>query len=178
MPQGSKWHALHGAEREELSVPSRSLGLSAHAPAFLPGRGHIFGREPYAPYCDCRRHAVRKREPRDGISVKLHFPRTELHPYRSGTGSAEGPEGSAAESGPAEKEETKKADTKKQETMTQKVKRTWRGWTTRSHAFCVRCPIPIPFTAKVCTAKGKTVDEARNVCIQQNPLCYVSAGRC
>ncbi len=62
--------------------------------------------------------------------------------------------------------------------MTQKVKRTWRGWTTRSHAFCVRCPIPIPFTAKVCTAKGKTVDEARNVCIQQNPLCYVSAGRC
>jgi len=67
---------------------------------------------------------------------------------------------------------------KKDETVTQKVKRVWRNWTTPSHSFCVRCPIPIPLTSKVCTAKGKTVDEARNVCIQQNPLCYVSAGRC
>lgn len=67
---------------------------------------------------------------------------------------------------------------KKEETMTQKVKRTWRNWTTPSHSFCVRCPIPVPLTAKTCTAKGKTVDEARNVCIQQNPLCYVQAGKC
>jgi len=67
---------------------------------------------------------------------------------------------------------------KKDETITQKVKRTWRNWTTPSHSFCVRCPIPVPLTAKVCTAKGKTVDEARNTCIQQNPLCYVQAGKC
>lgn len=67
---------------------------------------------------------------------------------------------------------------KKNETITQKVKRTWRNWTTPSHSFCVRCPIPVPLTAKTCTAKGKTVDEARNSCIQQNPLCYVQAGKC
>ena len=67
---------------------------------------------------------------------------------------------------------------KKEESTMDKVKRTWRNWTTPSHSFCVRCPIPIPLTSKVCTAKGKTVDEARSTCIQQNPLCYVSAGRC
>ena len=67
---------------------------------------------------------------------------------------------------------------KKDETMTQKVKRTWRRWTSPSHSFCVRCPIPIPLSAKVCTAKGKTVDEARSVCQQQNPICYVNAGKC
>jgi hypothetical protein len=67
---------------------------------------------------------------------------------------------------------------KKDETVTQKVKRVWRNWTTPSHSFCVRCPIPIPLTAKVCTAKGKTVDEARSVCVQQNPVCYVQAGKC
>ncbi len=67
---------------------------------------------------------------------------------------------------------------KKDEPITQKVKRTWRNWTTPSHSFCVRCPIPIPVTSKVCTAKGKTADEARSVCQQQNPICYVSAGKC
>lgn len=72
----------------------------------------------------------------------------------------------------------KKAEQKKDETVTQKVKRVWRNWTTPSHAFCVRCPIPIPLTSKVCTAKGKTVDAARSICVQQNPLCYVSAGKC
>jgi hypothetical protein len=70
------------------------------------------------------------------------------------------------------------AQQKKEETVTQKVKRTWRNWTTPSHSFCVRCPIPIPLTSKVCTAKGKTVDEARSVCVNQNPLCYVQAAKC
>ncbi len=70
------------------------------------------------------------------------------------------------------------AQQKKEETTMQQVKRTWRNWTTPSHSFCVRCPIPIPLTSKVCTAKGKTVDEARSTCVQQNPLCYVSAGKC
>jgi len=60
----------------------------------------------------------------------------------------------------------------------QKVKRTWRNWTTPSHSLCVRCPTPVPLTSKTCTAKGKTVDAARSVCVQQNPLCYVSAGKC
>ncbi len=67
---------------------------------------------------------------------------------------------------------------KKDETITQKVKRTWRNWTTPSHSFCVRCPIPIPVMSKTCTAKGKTVDAARSVCQQQNPICYVSASKC
>ncbi len=77
---------------------------------------------------------------------------------------------------PAAKKEMPAA--KKDETITQKVKRTWRNWTTPSHSFCVRCPIPIPLTSKVCTAKGKTVDAARSVCQQQNPLCYVTANKC
>lgn len=75
-------------------------------------------------------------------------------------------------------ERVQAAQPKKEETITQKVKRTWRNLTTPSHSFCVRCPIPVPLTAKTCTAKGKTADEARNVCIQQNPLCYVNAGTC
>jgi hypothetical protein len=70
------------------------------------------------------------------------------------------------------------AQPKKEETMTQKVKRTWRNWTTPSHTFCVRTPIPVPLTSKTCTAKGKTVEEARSVCVQQNPLSYVSQGKC
>lgn len=72
----------------------------------------------------------------------------------------------------------KAAQPKKEETMTQKVKRTWRNWTTPSHSFCVRCPIPIPLTSKACTAKGKTVEAARSVCVQQNPFCYVQSGKC
>lgn len=72
----------------------------------------------------------------------------------------------------------KAAPAAKNETMTQKVKRTWRRWTSPSHAFCVRCPIPIPVTSKTCTAKGKTVGEAQSVCRQQNPICYVNAGKC
>ncbi len=72
------------------------------------------------------------------------------------------------------KDETKKKD----DTVMQKVKRTWRNWTTPSHTFCVRSPIPIPLTSKTCTAKGKTVEEARSVCVKQNPLSYVTAGRC
>lgn len=67
---------------------------------------------------------------------------------------------------------------KKEETVTQKAKRTWRRLTTPSHSFCVRCPIPIPLSSKTCTAQGKTAEEARNVCVRQNPLCYVSAGKC
>jgi hypothetical protein len=70
------------------------------------------------------------------------------------------------------------AQPKKEETMTQKVKRTWRNWTTPSHTFCVRTPIPVPLTSKTCTAKGKTVEEARSVCVRQNPLSYVSQGKC
>ncbi len=77
---------------------------------------------------------------------------------------------------PAAKKEMPAA--KKNETVTQKVKRTWRRWTTPSHSFCVRCPIPIPVTSKTCTAKGKTADAARSVCQQQNPICYVSTGKC
>jgi outer membrane biosynthesis protein TonB len=75
------------------------------------------------------------------------------------------------------KEETM-TQKKKEETMTQKVKRTWRNWTTPSHTFCVRTPIPVPLTSKTCTAKGKTVEEARSVCVRQNPLSYVSQGKC
>jgi hypothetical protein len=82
----------------------------------------------------------------------------------------------APKAAPAAKKEMPAA--KKDETVTQKVKRTWRRWTSPSHSFCVRCPIPIPVTAKMCTAKGKTVDEARAVCQQQNQLCYVTAGKC
>ena len=67
---------------------------------------------------------------------------------------------------------------KKDETITQKVKRTWRRWTSPSHTFCVRTPIPVPLTSKTCTARGKTVEEARAVCVQQNPLSYVTAGKC
>jgi hypothetical protein len=67
---------------------------------------------------------------------------------------------------------------KKEETVTQKVKRTWRNWTSPRHTFCVRTPIPVPITSKTCTAKGKTVEEARAVCVQQNPLSYVSQGKC
>jgi hypothetical protein len=78
---------------------------------------------------------------------------------------------------PQKAAQPKKEETKK-ETMTQKVKRTWRRWTTPSHSFCVRCPIPIPLTSKMCTARGKTVDAARSVCVNQNPLCYVQAGKC
>jgi hypothetical protein len=70
------------------------------------------------------------------------------------------------------------ATQKKEETLTQKVKRTWRNWTTPSHTFCVRTPIPVPLTSKTCTAKGKTVEDARAVCVQQNPLSYVSQGKC
>ena len=77
---------------------------------------------------------------------------------------------------PAAKKEMPAA--KKDETITQKVKRTWRRWTSPSHSFCVRCPIPIPVTSKTCTAKGKTVGEAQSVCQQQNPICYVNAGKC
>lgn len=79
---------------------------------------------------------------------------------------------------PAPQKAMPPAAQKKEETVTQKVKRTWRNWTTPSHSFCVRCPIPVPLTSKTCTAKGKTVDAARSVCVQQNPLCYVSAGKC
>lgn len=79
---------------------------------------------------------------------------------------------------PAPQKTMPPAAQKKEETVTQKVKRTWHKWTTPSHSFCVRCPIPVPLTFKTCTAKGKTVDAARSVCVQQNPLCYVSAGKC
>lgn len=72
----------------------------------------------------------------------------------------------------------KAAEPKKEETTMQKVKRTWRRWTSPSHSFCVRTPIPIPLTSKTCTAKGKTVEEARAICVQQNPLSYVTAGKC
>jgi outer membrane biosynthesis protein TonB len=75
-------------------------------------------------------------------------------------------------------QQKKAAAPQKQETMTQKVKRTWRNWTSPSHTFCVRTPIPVPLTSKTCTAKGKTVEEARAVCVQQNPLSYVSQGKC
>jgi hypothetical protein len=82
----------------------------------------------------------------------------------------------APKAAPAAKKEQPAA--KKNETVTQKVKRTVRRWTSPTHSFCVRCPIPIPLTAKMCTAKGKTVDEARSVCQRQNQLCYVTAGKC
>jgi hypothetical protein len=49
------------------------------------------------------------------------------------------------------KDETKKKD----DTAMQKVKRTWRRWTTPSHTFCVRTPIPIPLTSKTCTARAR-----------------------
>lgn len=71
---------------------------------------------------------------------------------------------------------------KKEETVTQKVKRTvkrtWRNLTGTSYAFCARCPIPIPVSAKACSARAKSAEEARSICQSQNRFCYVTSGAC
>ena len=76
--------------------------------------------------------------------------------------------------------ETKPAITliqeKKKETVGQKIKRVWRNWT--GHTFCVRCPIPIPLTASICTETGKSQADARAKCQARNQFCYVQDGGC
>lgn len=63
---------------------------------------------------------------------------------------------------------------KKSETLTEKVKSTWRRWTTPSYTFCARCPVLIPLTATACSAQAKDRETARSVCASRYPLCYIS----
>jgi hypothetical protein len=63
---------------------------------------------------------------------------------------------------------------KKSETIGEKVKRTWRKWTTPNYTFCVRCPIILPITAAACSAQAKDKEAARAACAQRNPLCLIS----
>jgi hypothetical protein len=41
------------------------------------------------------------------------------------------------------------------------------------HTFNVGCPIPLPVIQKTCSARGKTKEDARGVCMKQNPGCWV-----
>lgn len=61
---------------------------------------------------------------------------------------------------------------KKDETITQKVKRTWKRWTTPSHTFCARCLLPPKAVA--CTAQAKDRETARANCQQRNPICVIT----
>jgi hypothetical protein len=63
---------------------------------------------------------------------------------------------------------------KKSETLTEKVKSTWRRWTTPSYSFCARCPVLIPLTATACSAQAKDREAARSACASRYPLCYIS----
>ena len=63
---------------------------------------------------------------------------------------------------------------KKSETLTEKVKSTWRRWTTPSYSFCARCPVLIPLTATACSAQAKDRESARSACAARYPLCYIS----
>jgi hypothetical protein len=61
---------------------------------------------------------------------------------------------------------------KKDETITQKVKRTWKRWTTPNQTFCARCLIP-PQTV-TCTVQAKDRGEGRVACQQRHPLCAIT----
>lgn len=63
---------------------------------------------------------------------------------------------------------------KKSETLTEKVKRTWRSWTTPSYSFCARCPVLIPLTATACSAQAKDREAARSACASRHPFCFIS----
>lgn len=63
---------------------------------------------------------------------------------------------------------------KKSETLTEKIKSTWRRWTTPSYTFCARCPVLIPLTATACSAQAKDREAARSTCASRYPLCYIS----
>jgi hypothetical protein len=44
-----------------------------------------------------------------------------------------------------------------------------------TYKFCVQCPVlsPVPWSARTCSAKGKTREDARTTCQTQNQLCYI-----
>ncbi len=63
-------------------------------------------------------------------------------------------------------------DKKKDETITQKVKRTWKRWTTPNQTFCARCLIPPQ--AVTCTVQAKDRGAGRAACQQRYPLCAIS----
>lgn len=60
----------------------------------------------------------------------------------------------------------------KDETITQKVKRTWRRWTTPNQTFCARCLIPPQ--AVTCTVQAKDRGAGRSACQQRHPLCAIT----
>jgi hypothetical protein len=61
---------------------------------------------------------------------------------------------------------------KKDETITQKVKRTWKRWTTPNQTFCARCLIPPQ--AVTCTVQAKDRAAGRSACQQRHPLCAIT----
>jgi hypothetical protein len=61
---------------------------------------------------------------------------------------------------------------KKDETITQKVKRTWKRWTTPNQTFCARCLIPPQ--AVTCTVQAKDRGAGRAACQQRHPLCAIT----
>ena len=63
---------------------------------------------------------------------------------------------------------------KKSETMGEKVKRTWRKWTTPSYSFCARCPVVLPITATACSAQAKDKEAARATCASRYPFCFIT----
>ena len=63
---------------------------------------------------------------------------------------------------------------KKSETLTEKVKRTWRKWTTPNYSFCARCPVVLPVTATACTAQAKDREAARGACASRYPFCFIT----
>jgi hypothetical protein len=61
---------------------------------------------------------------------------------------------------------------KKDETVGQKIKRTWKRWTTPNQTFCARCLIPPQ--AVTCTVQAKDRGAGRAACQQRYPLCAIS----
>jgi hypothetical protein len=50
----------------------------------------------------------------------------------------------------------------------------------KTYKFTVECPVisPMPWTKGTCSAKGKTMEDARATCQTQNQLCYIrNAGK-
>ncbi|HLL28688.1 MAG TPA: hypothetical protein VKT73_13690 [Xanthobacteraceae bacterium] len=45
----------------------------------------------------------------------------------------------------------------------------------KTYKFCVQCPVlsPVAWTKGTCSAKGKTIEEARTSCHTQNLGCYI-----
>ena len=66
----------------------------------------------------------------------------------------------------------------KSETLTEKVKRTWRRWTTPTYTFCARCPVVLPMTATACSVQAKDRDAARSACASRYPFCAISDQGC